>query len=212
MIVAYVLGALMMVAGVGLAGAQVVDTPVAIGTLTIPGALLIVLAESYRRGVIGVDEPGRTDAPVRAGTDAPIRLPDELAHLPLTSAAEFRAAARPMQRAVLTDHGGYLVRVGFRGSAAFITGLLALTCFGELVTGTGSTQETLVLLAGGVSLGVLTALLVVSKHRSNRKRKQQINLNGLLRDLSVRVDEEVEAGRIPLTPPGWQGPVPPSLS
>lgn len=35
MIVAYVLGALMMVAGVGLAGAQVVDTPVAIGTLAI---------------------------------------------------------------------------------------------------------------------------------------------------------------------------------
>src|SRR5699024_7307945 len=114
MVSSFVLGILLVVSGMGPAVTGAIDTVLPVAAFTLAGGILIVMAELYRRGIIGGDEPSRDPGRMvpRAPASGPIRLPEELAHLPLTSAAEFRQAARPMHRAVLTSNGHYLVPVG----------------------------------------------------------------------------------------------------
>lgn len=137
------------------------------------------------------------------------QLPQEAAHLPLSSAAEFRKEAWKMWRSRTPMTAGYLPRFGLRGFLASLFGFFAVAgLFYIPFAGHRGSLEDWLLLAG---LAALATLLWWSKHRSNRKEDHQQELNAELSRVSDRVDEAVQAGLLPLTPPGWQEPVPPSL-
>ncbi len=136
-------------------------------------------------------------------------LPPQAAHLPLTSAAEFRKEAWKLWRSRTPMTAGYLPRFGLRGLLASTFGFFAVAglFYIPFARHRGSLEDWL-LLAG---LAVLATLLWWSKRRSNRKEDRQQELNDALAFASRRVDDAVEDGRLPLAPPGWQERIRPSL-
>lgn len=133
------------------------------------------------------------------------RLPEELAHLPVTSAAEFRQEAWEAHYTRLPISGSYIPWIGLRGFLASMTGFFALGGLWMFLTGRivgGIALEDILL---WVFLAGATVLLVWSKARSNRRATRLEDRNTVLSDISQRIDREVAAGRIPLAPPGWTG-------
>lgn len=164
-----------------------------------------------------MDEPRPADENAASGPDpeavASLRalLPERLAHLPVTSAAEFRQEAWRAWYTPLTANGSYHPRIGFRGVGAMTTGFLTLGGLWMLLTNPPTQRSALEVAITMVVLVGVTALLTWSKWRSNRKVDRLEEGNKVLSALSKRIDQEVEAGRIPLTPPGWEDTIFPPL-
>lgn len=161
-----------------------------------------------------MDEPWPADETVPSAPDPEVvaalqaRLPQELAHLPVTSAAEYRQEAWKAWYTRPQISGTYVPWIGLRGSLATLTGFFAMGGLWMLLTGqfvSGMDLEDTLLL---VFLAVATVLLIWSKARSNRRRTRLEERNPVLSDVSARIDRDVEAGRIPLKPPGWDGEIP----
>jgi len=135
-------------------------------------------------------------------------LPEELAHLPVTSAAEYRKAAWDAWYIPPQPSGSYHPRFGFRGAAAMITGIFSVGGLWSLFTGRLMRGDVLENFLLWLFLIAATVLLVWSRWRSNRKSDRLEERNQVLSDVSHRIDQEVEAGRIPLQPPQWEGETP----
>lgn len=158
-----------------------------------------------------MDEPRPAGgaAPVEPDPDAMAalraRLPEELAHLPVTSAAEYRQEAWKAHYTRLPMSAGYIPWIGLRGFLAALTGLFSLGGLWMLLSGRMGGDDVLENIALLVLLIAATGLLIWSKATSNRKASRLVERNQVLADVSKRIDREVEAGRIPLKPPGWEG-------
>lgn len=153
----------------------------------------------------GEATPAGPDAETVAALRA--RLPEELSHLPVTSAAEYRQEAWKAHYTRPQPSGTYHPTIGFRGLGAGMTGLFSIGGLWMLLTGQMTRSNALENILLLVFLIAATALLAWSKVVSNRKADRLQARNRVLSDVSKRIDQEVAAGRIPLTPPGWQGTI-----
>ncbi|GGA60287.1 hypothetical protein GCM10011490_08080 [Pseudoclavibacter endophyticus] len=160
---------------------------------------------------MGDDPTAQDAAPVEPDADVVAdlraRLPEELAHLPVTSAAEYRREAWKAWHTRPVANGMYHPRIGFRGIGAMATGFLTVGGLWMLIAGPSSSASALEVILTLTILGAATVLLGWSKWSSNRKTDQLQERNWVLSDLSARIDQEVAAGRLPLKPPGWDGEV-----
>lgn len=152
----------------------------------------------------GEATPVEPDPDVMAALRA--RLPVELAHLPVTSAAEYRQEAWKAYFIRPQTNASYMPWIGLRGFLAALAGFFALAGLWMLITGRmGRGDDALEDVLLLVFLIVATVLLIWSKAASNRKASRLVERNQVLIDVSQRIDREVQAGRIPLAPPGWTG-------
>ncbi|RLV55775.1 hypothetical protein D9V41_09970 [Aeromicrobium phragmitis] len=153
--------------------------------------------------------PLRADPDVVAALRA--QLPEDLAHLPLTSAAEYRQEAWKAWTVRPPANGAYYPALGLRGAAAMATGFMTLGGLWMVIAGPSSSAGALEIILTLSIFGSVTVLLAWSKGKSNRKARRLQERNTVLSDVSAQIDHEVEQGRIPLKPAGWEGKIFPPL-
>lgn len=118
--------------------------------------------------------------------------------LPMTSVAEFRAAAWPVRDRAMV--GRVVLDIYLTWAALGAVGILFVVALVGAVVGEDGS------LPMAAIAGVLTGLLVwrvVRKLRSAKDVRQRVDT------LSREVDARAAQGAIPVTPDGWQQQVPP---
>lgn len=116
-----------------------------------------------------------------------------------------------MWRGKPTGNAAYLPRLGIRGVLAMFTGGMAIAGVWMLMFGPSSSSSAFEISLTLTILTAATVLLIWSKRASNRALDCRLERNELLSQASARLDRQVELGRIPLTPPGWDEKVFPPL-
>ena len=128
-----------------------------------------------------------------------MRLTTRPEDIPTTSVAEFRVAARQVygyHRPGAVAVGSYLTWVG----AGFALAILAIG-----VAGLAVTPESWWIVLVGVAAVALSAWWI------RRLFRRAADVRARLVEQSREVDARAARGDIPMTPPGWQGDVPPAL-
>lgn len=136
---------------------------------------------------------------------------EELAHLPQTSAAEFRREAWTMWQIRWQVQLHYIPLIGVRGVAAMITAVLTITFFGGFFDTSSTSLDLFPAIVGFFLAGSVTAILTISKTRSNLRYFRRRRRNRRLIERSQQIDQMVTEGTTPAAPQDWDGPLPARL-